>query len=197
MRYVLFPNEEKQLFAYLTEELSLRPLDTPLEDTLEDFPFRTSVANNGMICELFFLCESVGPLRRLGDITEPRDVKESVMIQVNKEVSEQWASFIDLSRTPHLKWQRPAWLTTDKSCLIAGRLGSMTINVKDYPTEMRRIYNKVDRWLKKSSKRYDPFDYVDSIPVQRPRNTASCTVCAWPEGSRWVADGGQLWPWDG
>jgi hypothetical protein len=203
MRFLLFPEEERSLIRHLYHELGLRFLATdggatpsidPTTRITDDFPTLLSRTER----EFYFWCSEIGPIRRLGDAPAPQDAKEAVCLHVNREANpEAWEQLIDVSRTPVISWRRPVWYRPDRTCLVAGRLRSMTAKLKHYPFELRRLYQRIDRWLKKPATKINPFRHCTIPPVLEPANLNVFWVAAWPQGKAWVDRGGELWPWDG
>ena len=202
MRYLLFPEEERALISYFRGELGLRFLASdggatadadPVERIGDEFPELMSRTER----EYYFWCPEIGPVKRLGD-SRPRDIKEAVCLQVNRQsYPDNWQNLIDLSRTPIVSWRRPVWYRASRNCLVAGRLGSLTAKLKEYPPELGRLYKRVERWLRKPATKINPFRHCSNTPVPEPKNLSPFWVAAWPLGMAWVDQGGELWPWDG
>jgi hypothetical protein len=191
LRYLLFPDEERALFRHLRDELGLRPLATG-GDITDDFPDLIGPAQR----DHYFWCPDIGPIRTLGEAPPPRDAKELVLQQLNRQADPaNWRDMIDLARTPVISWHRPSWYRKDTR-VVAGRLGSMAARRKEHPPELRRLHGQIDRWLRGPSTKFNPFRHCSGLPVPEPNNLATFWVAAWPLGKAWVQGGGELWPWD-
>ena len=203
MRYLLFPDEERALIRYLCGQVGLQFLTSdsgaarnsdPVSLIATDFP--TLRANEER--EYYFWCCDIGPVRRLGDVPEPRDAVDAACLRMNQEARpESWRDLIDLARTPVISWRRPLWYGSDRKCLVPGRLGAMAAKVREHPSDLRRLYGRVDRWLRRPATKLNPFEHCSGLPVAEPKNLSTFWVAAWPQGKEWVHRGGELWPWDG
>jgi hypothetical protein len=210
MRYLLFPDEEIILCRYLTSELGLKLLASNLAPgnipkiveggvpaNLNGFPDPAepkTLPNEPM--HFLFWCSEIGGIETLGSAETPSDPKDRVSVILTQQASEQWRDVIDFTRTPVIFWARPCWYKKDHSCVVAGRMNGMTIPVKKYPVELKRLYGKIDRMLRKTGVRLNPFDYVPNTPVPEPENLNAFWVFTWPQGMSWLENGGELWPWD-
>ena len=213
MRYLLFPAEERQLVSLLHDELELKLLASklapdgvarvdpePLGWVTDELPYSTVVERNSSASppqELVFWCSDLGPIHTLGEAEPPTDMVEKVSLRLTQEATDHWRDVIDFRTTPVLTWSRPSWRRKDRSCVVAGRLRSMTIKVRDYPTEMWRLFNRVDRWLRKPAVKINPFRHCKDSPRPEPRNLNPFWISAWPEAKEWIDQGGETWPWDG
>jgi hypothetical protein len=210
MRYLLFPDEEKLLCRYLTSELGLKLLASDLAPgNIPEIVERGVPANlNGFPdpaeaktppsdpTHLLFWCSDIGGIETLGSSGTPSDPKGTVSMILTQQASEQWRDVIDDTRTPIITWVRPRWHKKDHSCVVAGRMNGMTIPVKKYPVELKRLYGKIDRMLRKNGVKLNPFEYVSKTPVSEPENLDAFWVFTWPQGMSWLENGGELWPWD-
>jgi len=213
MRYLLFPQEERQLLSHLHDELGLKLLASklapggvaridpePLQQVTDDLPYSTVVERKPPAVpphEFVFWCSDLGPIQILANAEPPGDAAEKVSLQLAQEATDQWRDIIDFRTTPVIIWSRPNWHRKDRSCIVSGRLRSMTVKVKDYPPEMRRLYSRIDRWLRKPAVKVNPFRHCRNSPIPEPRNLNPFWICAWPEAKAWIDQGGETWPWDG
>jgi hypothetical protein len=203
LRYLLHPTEERELIRHLTEEVGLVLLSPQATDPMalisDDFPWHTYLEPRDVHdAEIVFWASSIGPVRRLGDAPVPNDAAESVALKLNQDASSEWRTLVDLARTPVISWRRPAWYRKDRRCLVPGRLGSMSTRIGVYPPALRTLFASLERWLKKRGTVVNAFDHLDLslLSVPPPQNRRLFAVAVWPQGMAWLANGGQLWPWD-
>ena len=202
MRYLLFPDEERTLIRHLNVELGLQyicsdcdPPDLDPETKVND-EFPVLFTDSQPV--LYFWCSEIGPIRKLGDAPPPHDTKDKVHLQLNRDAfPDDWEEHVDLSRTPVISWRRPSWYNDDRKCLVAGRLGSTTAKENKRPHELRRLYKRVEYWLRKPAVKINPFQHCTNSPVPEPKNLNMFWILAWSKGKEWVDQGGELWPWDG
>jgi hypothetical protein len=111
------------------------------------------------------------------------------------ELSPARHRFIDYERSPVLTWRRTSWHASGALC--PGLLGTQTRPRKDQPVELLRLLARVEKWMKRSGVRLDPFDHApDEPPVERPANVKPFAVWAHPHAAQWVRGGGSVWPWN-
>jgi hypothetical protein len=143
-----------------------------------------------------FWCPEIGPVRTLGDAPPPHEAKDAVMLQINREADPAgWRDRIDLARTPVIRWSRPRWYRKDR-CLVASRLGAMAARTKDHPPALLKLYRQIERWLRRPATKFNSFKHCSDLPVPEPPNLSHFWVAAWPQAKTWIAQGGELWPWD-
>lgn len=209
MRYLLFPTEEESLFRYLTSDLRLVPLNPEngqVPDVPTAIPHKDDWKRGGRKEEIFeriFWASEIGGIRRLGDAPSHGDPADRVTLLINKDADPDWRKLVDTARTPVIRWVRPRWYWTDRSCIIPGRLGAMSTPIKNHPPDLMRLVRRIERYLKKGGERLNCWDVLGDRPfldqgkaTNRPKSVAAYWVSVWPLGMEWVKNGGLLYPWD-
>jgi hypothetical protein len=217
MHLLALPEDEQEIIRHLCEEEGLQlllsdPLQEgsprvaadPLHALVPDLPSRkrlTAAVASGapatdparhQVWEYLLWARSLGPIRTLADAPAARDPVDRVAHQLNREVTEQWPDLIDLTRTPVIGLRRTGWHHRE-DCLIAGALSTMRVRVRDLPREVASLHSRVERHLKRRSRRLDPFDTCQVYTGSRldPRQTRGWWMWAMPQAQAWLAGGGQ------
>jgi hypothetical protein len=217
MHLLALPEDEQQIIRHLCEDEGLQLLLSdlveegsppvaadPLAALVPDLPSRKrrrAAVTPGVgvtdptcqeVWEHLLWASSLGPVRTLADAPAARDAVDRVALQLNREATEQWPDLIDLSRTPVIGLRRTSWHHRE-DCLIAGALTTMRVRVRDLPREVASLHSRVERHLKRSSQRVDPFKtcQVHRGPRLDPRQTRGWWMWAMPHAQAWLANGGQ------
>lgn len=211
MSFLLLPEDERELVAYLVETRGLRLLvgDVLQRDVSGRRRPRVSVdalaaiprvlpgppaPGDTEVRQFLFWPPDVGGLVALGDPGRGQDPRSRVGIALSMQGNVQrWRDVVDQDRSPLIRWRRCYWRTNGH--LTPGLLQGMAEVTRLWPSELLRLHSSIDRWLRKGSSRLDPFDYCDNPPVAPPANRSRFVVWARPEAMAWVREGGRIWPW--
>ena len=217
MHLLALPEDEQEIIRHLCEEEGLQLLLSdllqegsprvaaePLDALASDLPSRKrlrAAVTPGVggtdptyqpVWEYLLWASSLGPIRTLADATAAREPADRVAHQLNHEATEQWHDLIDLTRTPVIGLRRTGWHHRE-DCLIAGALTTMHVRVRDLPREVASLHSRVERHLKRRSRRLDPFDTCQVYTGSRldSRQTRGWWMWAMPQAQAWLAAGGQ------
>lgn len=204
MNWLLLPEDELDLALHLTDALGLRLVSAIPTGEIEGAPrdLQMELPHDlptdgiyGVPREFVFWRPSSGPIRLLGDRPDDQndDVRNRVALRITKEASLDWRQFLDLQRTPIIRFHRCVWRGGDT--LMPGLLQGMDLKVGEHPPEIIRLLRSISLWLKREGERLNPFDHCSTLPVPPPRNQSPFAVWARPAALAWVRAGGDIWPW--
>lgn len=191
VNWLLLPDDEALLVEYMSQELGLVQISGEgwNRDGLPG-------AHGEQPWEIVWWARDLGPILRMGDAPPPTDAHDRVLMHLNQEADpEGWRNLLDTRATPIITFHRSNW--NENACLNPGRLGAMSIPVKQQPKELIRLLRRIERWLEADGEKVNPFRHTINTPVAEPERLGALTAWARPHALAWIREGGKVWPWHG
>lgn len=207
MSFLLAPQDERDLTAYLCNEVGARLLLSDLapsgeaqvaEDPLRALPPELPpppTPGSRSIYQLLFWLPEHGAIRTMRDAPEAVDPRDVVSRRLTRESSDRYLDVIDTGRTPLLQLRRS--LRISGSRLQPGALGLAALDTPELQQRAARTHAKVVRWLKRSGTRIDPFLHCPEVVDRRPSRLGPLWVWVQPHAGVLVEKGVEIWPWTG
>jgi hypothetical protein len=205
--HLLVTDDEQDLAAFLCGELGAKLLlmdvaaagepkvaDDPLSALPSELPAAATYGSKDVHSLIFWLPE-IGPVKTLGNAPAATNARDRIARLLTRDAAAgQFADVIDLERTPVLTLSRSHWQAPNR--LAPGNLGSMPTASQTIPPEVKRLYSRALRWLKKRGVKMDPFAHCAEVRDRRPERLGPLWVWAQPNAKTLVEQGIEIWPWN-
>jgi hypothetical protein len=190
-RYLLLPEDEAVLHEWLVQELGLvlvrgpvvngEPVPCPLEGFPWELPSPAMPGGDRSQLQLIYWRQgwSANDLTPWGQ----ESAAGRVAAKINADSGANQAT-LDLERTRAVVLRRSGW-TRLGALHVASLSGSARPTTLQDP-DVAQTVRRVEQWLARGAQRVT----VDPSKGHRP------VIFARPEAAKWVAAGGEVWPWD-